>query len=101
MSGSPKWAVLFHGDFLDEAASFPSDGKIELAAMIEVLGELGPQLKRPHCDTLKGSKFANLKELRFTTAGGDKSGVASQRFYKSLIRKSEERYADWIKETKR
>jgi hypothetical protein len=30
-----------------------------------LLREFGPALKRPHCDTLKGSRHANMKELRF------------------------------------
>ena len=89
--------------------------------MIEALQVLGPDLRRPHCDTLKGSRHANMKELRFDAAngvwriafafdpkrravllvGGDKSGTSSFRFYKTLIRKADQRYADWIKEIKR
>ena len=116
-----KCTVLLHKEFLVEAEAFPSTARIGLAAMIEVLRALGPQLRRPHCDTLKGSRHANMKELRFDAAdgvwriafafdprrravllaGGDKSGTGSARFYKTLIRKADERYADWIKETKR
>ena len=65
MPKSAKWIVLLHKEFLDEAESFPSGARIELAAMVEVLRKLGPQLKRPYCDTLNGSRFANMKELRF------------------------------------
>jgi hypothetical protein len=79
--------------------------------MAEHLAKFGPQAKRPHVDTLKGSKMANLKEFRFDAAGGawrvafafdqkrraivlaagDKSGGSSIAFYKRLIKLSEKR----------
>jgi hypothetical protein len=37
-----------------------------LASMI-VLRERGPMLPRPYADTVKGSAFNNMKELRVTT----------------------------------
>ena len=69
-------------------------------------------MRRPHADTLNGSRFANMKELRFDAddgvwrlsyafdparkaillVAGDKSGVSSKRFYKSLIAKSDARF---------
>jgi hypothetical protein len=78
-----------------------------------VLVEFGPQLGRPHADTLKGSKFANMKELRLSAdngewrlafafdikrhaillCAGDKSGGAQKKFYKALIRKADKRFA--------
>ena len=71
----------------------------------------GPQLGRPRVDTLKGSRHANMKELRFSAANGewrvafafdprrkaillvagDKSGGSEKRFYRELIRKADER----------
>ena len=85
----------------------------ELAAHVELLKAVGPQLRRPYADTLKGSAHANMKELRFDAAdgvwrvayafdpdrralllvAGDKSGVSQRRFYASLIRKADQRYA--------
>lgn len=32
--------------------------------------DFGPHLKRPYADTLKGSAYANMKELRFAAADG-------------------------------
>jgi hypothetical protein len=63
-------------------------------------------------DTLKGSRHANMKELRFDAAdgvwrfafafdpkrkgtvlcGGDKSGGSERRFYRQLIAKADERF---------
>ena len=76
----------------------------------------GPQTGRPWVDTLKGSRFANMKELRFDAAdgvwrvafafdpkrraillvAGDKSGVNEKKFYKHLIEKSDLRYARYL-----
>ena len=112
------WTVLFHTEFDDEAQALPLEVRRELAAMIALLRQFGPQLKRPSCDTLKGSKHANMKELRFDAnngvwrvafafdrrrqavllVGGDKSGVAQQKFYKGLIRKADERFDDWLED---
>lgn len=54
------WLVNFHDDFeLDE---LPEDVQDELLARLKVLAEFGPQLGRPHVDTLNGSSFPNMKE---------------------------------------
>ena len=108
MTGDEKWTVVFHEEFLGEAKGFPSEARVRLDAMADVLRVLGPRLGRPRCDTLKGSRYANMKELRFDAAdgvwriafafdparravllvGGDKSGTASARFYSALIRRA-------------
>jgi hypothetical protein len=86
--------------------------------MIGLLEQFGPHLKRPHCDTLKGSKHANMKELRFDAGdgvwriafafdrqrqavllvGGDKSGMSLKKFYRGLIRTADRRFDDWLEE---
>lgn len=88
----------------------------ELLAHAVFLEKFGPQLGRPYVDTLKGSKYSNIKELRFKAANGvwrvafaydpkrqailliagDKSGVSEKRFYKELIRKADERFSDYL-----
>ncbi|MGR3808662.1 hypothetical protein SAMN05660772_01484 [Pasteurella testudinis DSM 23072] len=67
-----------------------------------LLKQFGPHLGRPHVDTLKGSKFSNMKELRIQHLGdpvraffifdplrraivmcaGDKTGINEAQFYK-------------------
>ncbi len=84
----------------------------ELLAHIEVLEQIGPQLGRPRVDTLNGSRYTNMKELRFNAAngvwrfafafdpertaiilcGGDKSGGNERRFYAQLIAKADARF---------
>ena len=88
------------------------DVQTEILALSLVLEEFGPQLGRPRVDTLNASRHANMKELRFSAAGGewrvafafdpkrraillvagDKSGVSEKRFYRELIRKADDRF---------
>jgi hypothetical protein len=41
----------------------------DIRAALLVLREFGPQLGRPLVDTIKGSRHANLKELRVQSQG--------------------------------
>ncbi len=112
------WKVIFHEDFLGEFKAFEESVQDALLMKIGLLAEYGPQLKRPHADTLAGSKFANMKELRFTVgkevwraayafdpkrraiilAAAMKRGRNQKRFYRQLIALAEERYARHLKE---
>lgn len=76
----------------------------------------GPELGRPAVDTLKGSQYGNMKELRFNhdsgvwrvafafdperkgilLVAGDKRGADQKKFYKTLIKIADERYADHL-----
>lgn len=108
----PNWTVEFISDFHDELKLWPEQAQDELLAKARLIEEFGPSLKRPHADTLKGSKYANMKELRFDAAdgvwrvafafdparrsiilvGGDKSGSAGTRFYRRLITMADRRF---------
>jgi hypothetical protein len=107
-----EWTVLFHDDFKPEFDALSCDVQDALAEKAIVLRIQGPNLGRPFVDTLKGSKFANMKELRFDAAGGvwrfafafdpkrraiivcggDKSGADGTRFYRNLINKADARF---------
>ena len=106
------WDIQFDDLFFVEVSLFETTVRAELAACLILLGEFGPALKRPHCDTLKGSRHANMKELRFAAddgvwrvafafdpkrsaimlVAGDKSGVSEKRFYKKLIASADDRF---------
>jgi hypothetical protein len=108
-----EWEVRFDAAFAAEAKAFARATQLEIAALAGLLRRFGPQLRRPHCDTLNGSKHANMKELRFTLAdgewriafafdpkrqaillvGGSKSGKSERQFYKDLIRIADERFS--------
>lgn len=115
-----KWDVLFHNEFVKEFRSFSQEVRDELIAYIGLLEDRGPNLGRPHADTLKGSRYANMKELRFNTdagvwriafafdtsrraillVAGDKVGVKERRFYKQLIAKADQRFDSHLNELK-
>jgi hypothetical protein len=110
------WIVEFHHLFTKEFAEWPLEVRRELLARSELLVEYGPGLKRPHADTMKGSKHGNMKELRFEASdgvwrvafafdpkrraillvGGDKSGTAQRRFYRALIKRADARFDDHL-----
>jgi hypothetical protein len=107
-----SWIVEIGDEFRPEFDVLHQDVKEEIAALTLLLEQFGPQLGRPRVDTLKGSTYANMKELRFSAAdgewriafafdpkrsaillvAGDKSGGSQKRFYKQLIRKADERF---------
>ena len=71
-----KCDVQYDEDFLTkldevERTTGSSAVREEVAALPLLLQHFGPQLRRPHCDTLKGSKHVNMKELRFTLLDGE------------------------------
>lgn len=57
------WAIEFHSDFGLEFV-FSDSVMVEVLALAELLREEGPDLNRPHADTLKGSRHSDMKELR-------------------------------------
>ena len=65
-----SWTVFFQEDFADEFATLDEEVRVEMRAMVGHLAKFGPAAKRPHVDTLKGAKIANLKEFRFSAANG-------------------------------
>lgn len=96
------WTVSYHDAFVSEMNALSETVLVELLTMVELLILVGPTMGRPHADTLAGSKYPNMKELRFSAdngvwrvayafdpmrqaivlVAGDKSGVAQKRFIK-------------------
>ena len=62
--------MINHDDFDAEYDALPEDVQDELTAHRLLLEQFGPQLGRPHVDTLNGSAHANMKEIRFKAADG-------------------------------
>jgi len=110
-----SWEVLFHPEFQPEFESLPADTQDELLARLKVLAQFGPNLGRPHVDTLNGSKFKNMKEIRFqqdgvwrfafafdpqrhaiVLCGGDKQDQNSKKFYAELIATADRRFTAHI-----
>jgi hypothetical protein len=64
------WTAGFHPDFFPEYENLPKAVQDELDVSLRAIQELGPRLGRPRVDPFKGSKHANMKELRFNAADG-------------------------------
>ena len=106
------WGVEMADEFEPEFEALREDVQNEILALSLALEQFGPRLGRPRVDTLKGSRHANMKELRFSAAdgewrvafafdplrkaillvAGDKSGGSQKRFYRELIRKADDRF---------
>jgi hypothetical protein len=115
-----KWKVLFHDSFYAEFCEYSEaiqNNIVEHAKMIEAFG---PQLGRPYVDTLIGSLYSNMKELRLDIDNGvwriafafdpkrdaillvaaDKKGKHQTRFYKTLIKKADSRFKEHLERKK-
>ena len=116
-----EWEIVFHPVFDPEFDALPIAVQDELLAQAKLLEAFGPALARPRVDTLKGSRHANMKELRFQAAdgtwrvafafdpkrrgillvAGDKSGASETRFYKQLIKKADDRFDTHLERLKK
>ncbi len=97
------WQIEFTDEFELWWNGLSETEQDALAASVQVLEQLGPGLTRPHSDAVKGSKHANMKELRtqcqgrplrtfyafdprrsaILLIGGDKTG--NDRFYDEML----------------
>jgi hypothetical protein len=114
-----QWEIIFHEEFDEE---FGAWSEVVQDAVLSSLGKLrvfGPSLGRPSVDTLKGSDYPNMKELRVDAAegvwriafafdprrrailltGGSKTGISRDRFYSMLIRVADARYGRYLRNT--
>jgi hypothetical protein len=115
------WLVAIGDEFEPEFDALHDDVQTEILALSRLLQKFGPQLGRPRVDTLKGARYRNMKELRFSAAdgewsvafafdptrtaillvAGDKTGQSQRRFYRELIRKADERLSAHFARLKR
>jgi hypothetical protein len=111
-----EWQVQLHPSFKPEFLTLPQEAQDELLAKTLLLQISGPNLRRPHVDTLNGSRYSNMKEIRFNAddgvwrvafafdpkrkaillVAGDKSGGSQKQFYKQLIAKADLRFDEHL-----
>jgi len=107
-----RWVVEIGEEFEPEFYALHEEVREAILALARLLQQFGPQLGRPHVDTLNGSRHKNMKELRFAAAdgewrvafafdpkrtaillvAGDKTGGSQKRFYRQIITKADERF---------
>lgn len=104
------WEVEFTDEFGQWWHLLDSAEQESIAASVELLRELGPHLGRPHVDSIRGSRYPNMKELRtqhrgrplrtlfafdprrcaILLIGGDKTG--DDRFYDRMVPVADQLY---------
>src|SRR5262245_24227445 len=110
------WDVEFTDEFEVWWNTLDANEQESLAASVELLRQMGPQLSRPHADTVAGSKHSNMKELRtqhqgrplrtlfafdprrcaILLIGGDKTG--DNRFYQHMIPLADRLYDEHLEQ---
>jgi hypothetical protein len=113
------WEIEFTDEFEDWWNTLDPQEQESLAASVELLRQIGPQLSRPHADAVKGSKHDNMKELRtqhhgrplrtlfafdprrcaILLIGGDKTG--DDRFYARMIPLADQLYDQHLEQLRK
>lgn len=113
------WEVEYTDEFERWWNSLAGPAQEALARDVDILELIGPGLGRPHVDSVHGSRFSNMKELRTNWAGGalrtffafdprrlailliggDKAG--RKRFYEKMIPLADDLYAEHLAELQR
>lgn len=105
------WPVLDTQEYRDWRETLSVVDQARLVRLQQLLAERGPLLGRPHVDSVSGSRFSNMKELRpsetlrgffaFDTqqraillCGGDKARRGGKRsWYRKMIRQADVLFA--------
>ena len=114
------WQVVATDTFSDWLSQLTKAARARVLAGIYLLQEKGPHLARPYADTVEGSKFSNMKELRVQSKGdplraffafdpkrkgvllcaGNKVGD-EKRFYKRMIPIADKEYNAYLTELRK
>ena len=109
------WDVITTDRFDEWFDSMDDNDRANIIAGMLLLETKGPALSRPYADTIEGSNFSNMKELRIPSKGkplraffafdpnrkaillcaGNKSGN-EKRFYKTIIPLADKEYQNHL-----
>ena len=110
------WEVEFTDEFGGWWDGLSENAQDDVTFGVGLLREHGPALMRPHADTVHGSSFPNMRELRvqhegrpfrvlyafnphrtgILLIGGDKTG--NPRWYREFVPKADAIYAQHLRE---
>lgn len=113
------WEVEYTDEFERWWNSLDKYEQGSITSSVGMLKHIGPNLPRPYADSVRGSRYPNMKELRtqhngrpFRTffafnpkrnaillIGGNKSG--DKRFYEKMVPKADRLYAEHLIELKK
>jgi hypothetical protein len=111
------WEIIFHAKFEEWFFNESPDVQDSIAMVLDILEVQGASLGRPFVDTIKGSVFTNMKELRVQhdgnpyrilfafdpnrqavlLIGGNKRG--EKRWYEVNIPIADRRFTEYLEET--
>lgn len=116
-TGAMAWDVEYTDQFEDWFADLDENAQESVIATVEVLVKRGPGLRRPLVDTIKTSRYTNMKELRprggnlrilfafdprrmaILLIGGDKSH-RWEAWYQENVPVADRLYAEYLEELK-
>jgi hypothetical protein len=112
------WDVEFTDEFGDWWKGLDEEEQKSVDRYVSLLQQLGPGLTRPYADTVRGSEFPNMRELRvqhegrpyrvlyafdprrtgILLIGGDKTGNA--RWYEEFVPKADVLFREHLRNIK-
>ena len=110
------WEIIQTQEFLEWYNDLDVSAQEGIYEKMFILREIGPKLGRPYADTVKGSNYKNMKELRVQNKkrpfriffafdpdrnailliGGDKTG--KKRFYDEYIPVADKLYKSYLED---
>ncbi|MDR2694638.1 MAG: type II toxin-antitoxin system RelE/ParE family toxin [Chitinispirillales bacterium] len=104
------WPIEYTQEYEDWFSLQEEENKMAINAKVILLSEFGPHLGRPYVDTIHGSRYKNIKELRvnfkktvfrilfcfnknrncWLIIGGNKKGKNEDDFYAKIIKQAED-----------
>ncbi|EGJ2442787.1 diaminopimelate decarboxylase [Salmonella enterica] len=109
------WTIKTTDTFDNWFTSLNDTDRANVLAALLVLREKGPGLSRPYVDTIRGSRYSNMKELRVQSRGdpiraffafdparagivlcaGNKVGN-EKRFYDEMLPVADREFTNWL-----
>ncbi|TNH06645.1 type II toxin-antitoxin system RelE/ParE family toxin [Testudinibacter sp. TR-2022] len=116
MKNTTEWTVITTELFNNWITEQDESTRESVLSSLNILRSFGHHLARPYVDTLKGSQYPNMKELRIQHQGkplraffafdplrqaivlcaGDKSN--DKKFYEKMIRIADNEFTDYLQE---
>ncbi|MBK0004532.1 type II toxin-antitoxin system RelE/ParE family toxin [Erwinia sp. S38] len=114
------WTIKTTDRFDRWFTSLNDTDRASVLAALLVLREKGPGLSRPYADTLKGSRYSNMKELRIQSRGNPiraffafdpaRTGIvlcadnkvgSEKRFYDEMLPVADWEFTNWLNTLKK
>lgn len=113
------WTIKTTDTFDRWFASLSDTDRVSMLAALLVLREKGPGLSRPYADTVRGSRYSNMKELRIQSKGDplraffafdpNRTGIVlcagnkignERRFYDEMLLVADREFTYWLNKLK-